>query len=64
MTGMFEPRLTPDTLRAEPVARSYRDLADVGTDRRDRAAMAEWGHAAVAPTEKPARTLGQPPFTP
>lgn len=67
MTEMFEPRLTPQTLRAEPVhaGRSYRDLADTGTDKRDRAPFAEWGHAHIAPTDADnGEKVWMFPFTP
>lgn len=77
---MFEPRLTPDTLKARPTIRlrlpvvpldeaAMRRLtaAIVGelADRRSVATIPEWGHAVTAATgTTPPCPLGMPPYTP
>lgn len=69
---MFEPRLSPTTLRCSVHPRG--DEADgkhaperLGElhDHRDRASFTEFGHAHVAPTDNDTgHKLGMWPFTP
>lgn len=61
---MFEPRLTVETLTAEPKRPRPAPMLGEMRDPRDVAPFEEWGHAVTAPDEPSSpRTPGMPPFT-